>query len=91
MQYCMVRVVTHACTFAYSKCLLSLTVQQICMKFGLAVAHNSGCLNLLLEHWSSFRVRVASISFSTFVSLFKCTVHKDIETLVTPHSKVLCN
>ena len=61
------------------------------MKFDMTVAHNSGCLNLLLEHWSSFRVRVASISFSTFVSLFKCTVHKDIEKLVTPHSKVLCN
>ena len=89
----MVKVVTHAGTFVYTKInvLLSLTVQRICMKFGLAVAHNSGCLNLLLEHWSSFCVRVASISFSTFVSLFKCTVHKDSETLVTPHSKVLRN
>ena len=71
--------------------LLSLTVQRICMKFGLAVAHNSGCLNLLLEHWSSFPVGAESILFTTFVSLFKCTVNKEIETLVTPHSKVLCN
>ena len=60
------------------------------MKFGLPVVHNNDCLILILGHCSSFRVGVESVLASTDLSLFKCTVNKELQTLITPHSKVLC-
>ena len=61
------------------------------MKFGLAVVHNSGCLRFLLGHWSSFHFSIEGVLVSRFVPTFKCTVNKKLETLITLHSKVLCN
>ena len=60
------------------------------MKFGLPVAPISGCLILSLGHCSAFRVGVESVLASTDLSLFKCTVNKELQTLTTPYSKVLC-
>ena len=69
----------------------SITVQQICMKIAVDIAPNSGCLSLVLCHWSSFGFGVENVLASRFVSPLKCTVNTKLQKLITPHWKVLCD
>ena len=46
------------------------------MKFGVVVAHNSGCLSLVLWHRNSFSFSVENVLVSRFVAHSKCTVSK---------------
>ena len=59
------------------------------MKFGVIVATNSGWLSLTLGPCSSFSFALVSVLLSRFDPLFKGTVDNKLETLITPHSKVL--
>ena len=42
----------YVCTNCFDT-MFSITVQQICMKLGVLLAPNSGCLGLILQLWSS--------------------------------------
>ena len=39
----------------------SITVQQICMKIGVDITRNTGCLRLVLCLWSSFGFGVDNV------------------------------
>ena len=68
----------------------SIAVHRICMKFGVLIAANSGCLSLVLWHCSSFSFSIENVLVSRFVPHSKCTVSKELLTLITPHWKMLC-
>ena len=61
------------------------------MKLGVLVAANGGSLCISLGLCNSFSFGVVSILLFRFCSLFKCTVDKKLQTLITPYSNVLCN
>ena len=69
----------------------SKTVQRNHMKFGENIAPNSSCLSPTLGAISCFSFGVESILLSSFRSPFKCTVDKELETLITLHSNMLCD
>ena len=48
----------------------SITIQQICMKFGVVITPNSGCLSLVLCHWSSFGFGIGNVLVSRFCPPF---------------------
>ena len=56
----------------------SNTVQWILMQFGLVIAPNSGCLNLVLQCYSSFGFGAQNVFVSIFDPPFKCTVDKKL-------------
>ena len=89
----LVKVINHAvvCVCVLVQLYFSITIKQICMKFGVDIAPNSGCLTLVLCHWSSVGFGVENVLASRFVSPFKCTVNTKLQKLITPHWKVLCN
>ena len=91
----LVKVINHAvvcmCVCYIVQLYFSITIKQICMKFGVDIAPNSGCFSLVLCHWSSFGFGVENVLASRFVSPFKCTVNMKLQKLITPHLKVLCN
>ena len=88
----MVKVVNHTvCVCVLVQPYFSTTVQQICMKIGVDITPNSGCLTLVLCRWSSFGFDVENVLVSRFVSTFKCTVNTKLEKLITSHWKVLCD
>ena len=60
------------------------------MKLGVVIAANSVTVSLNLGRCSSFRFCLVSVLLLRFVP-FKCTGEKYLQTLITPHSKVLCN
>ena len=66
-------------------------MQRNTTKFGVVIAANSSCLHLDLDLSSSFRFGVVSVLLSRFDAPFKCTADKELQTLITPHSKVLCD
>ena len=89
---CMVKVShTHLCAPSVFDAVFSITVQRICMIFGVGIAPNSGCTSLLLGHCCSFSFGAEKVLVPRFVRPFKCTVEKQLQTLITPHSKVLRN
>ena len=61
------------------------------MKLGVVIAANSVTVSLNLGRCSSFRFCLVSVLLLRFVPPFKCTGEKNLQTLITPHSKVLCN
>ena len=79
------------CVYVLIQLYLFITVQQICMKIVVDLTPNSGCLTLVLCHWSSFGFGVENVLVSRFVSPFKCTVNTKLQKLITPHWKVLCD
>ena len=87
----LVKVINHAVVCALFQLYFSITVQQICMKFGVDITPNSGCFSLVLCRWSSFGFGIENVLASRFVSPFKCTVNTKLQKLITPHLKVLCN
>ena len=86
-----VKVATRTSTFVWRKDDFSPTVQRNCMKLGRLVAPDSGCLNPILWHSRSFRFGAENVLVFRFTPLIKCTVDRTLQTLITPHSKVLCN
>ena len=81
----------YGCVCVLAQLYFSITVQQICMKLGVEITPNNGCLSLVLCHWSSFGFGVENVLASRFVSPFKCTVNTKLQKLITPHWKVLCD
>ena len=81
----------YGCVCVLVQQYFSITVKQICIKFGVGITPNSGCLSLVLCHWSSFGFGVESVFVSRFVSTFKCTVNTKVQKLITTHWKVLCD
>ena len=61
------------------------------MKFGVGITPYSSCISLILGHRSCFSFGVEKVLVLRFVCPFKCTVEKQLQTLITPHSKVLRN
>ena len=59
-------------------CYFSITVQGICMKFGVVIEPNSACFILLLGDWSSSSFGVENVLVSTFVHPFKSTANKKL-------------
>ena len=69
----------------------SITVWQICMKFGVDITPKKGCQSLVLCVWSSFGFYLESVFASSFVSPCKYTVNTTFKQLIPPHWKVLCD
>ena len=61
------------------------------MKFGVGIAANSRYLSLVFGHGNSFSFGVENVSSLKMSPPFKCTVDKKLLTLITSHSKVLCD
>ena len=59
------------------------------MKFGVGITPNSGCISLSLGYRSSLSFGAAKVLVPRSVRPFKCTVEKQLQTLITSHSKVL--
>ena len=76
----MVKVVNHTGVSMLVQLYFSIIVTQICMKIGVDITPNSGCLTLALCHWSSFGFGVENILVSRFVSPFKCTVNTNFKS-----------
>ena len=72
-------------------CYFSITAQRNRIKLGTPIAPDSGYLNLILWHCSSFKFSAENILVFRFTPQFKCTVDKKVQMLITPHSKVLCD
>ena len=60
-----VKVATRTSTFVWRKDDFSPTVQRNCMKLRRLVAPDSGCLNPILWHSSSFRFGAENVLFWT--------------------------
>ena len=71
--------------------LFSTTVQRNCIKFGSLITPDSDSFSLTLHHCSSFSFGIANVYNHQISSPFKRTVDIKLETLITPHLKVLCN
>ena len=81
----------YGCVCVFVQLYFSITVQQICIKIDVDLTPNSGCLSLVLCHWSSFGFGIGNVLVSRFVSPFKCTVKTKLQKLITPHWKVPCD
>ena len=69
----------------------STTVQWNRIKFGSLIAPDSDSLNLTLHNCSSFSFGIANVYNHQISSPFKRTVDEKLVTLITLHSKVLCD
>ena len=56
----------------------SITVQWICIKFGVLIDANSACCHLILGDWSSFSFGVENVLVARFDPPFKCTVNQKL-------------
>ena len=66
----LVKVINHAvvCVCVLVQLYFSITIQQICMKFGVVITPNSGCL--VLCRWSSFGFGIGNVLVSRFCPPF---------------------
>ena len=68
----------YKCVWKHFRLHFSITVQRICMKFGVVIEPNSACFSLLLGDYSFFSFGVENALVSRFVPPFKCTVDKKL-------------
>ena len=82
---------TYSCVCKFFAFYYSITVQRNCIKFDVNIAPDIGSLSLSLWHCSSFSFVTGIVLVSRFETSFKCTADRILQTLITPHTKVLCS